>query len=165
MRQKVLFICRQNASLSQMAEAFLNELCSASFEAQSAGFEPGELNPIVVEAMKEVGVDISRKQTKTVSELYQSGHCFAYVITLCDETKSQRVPIFPGITTRLHWSFRDPADYQGSHAYRLNRTGDIRDAVKAAIEAWCSRMCLASAAYQIGFKPFYSQKLNSPAEP
>ena len=147
-----------------MGEAFLNQLCGSNFEAQSAGLERGELNPIVVEAMKELGLDISRNRTKLVSELYQSGHCFAYVITLCDEGKSQRVPIFPGMTTRLHWSFRDPSSYHGSRDYRLNRTRDIRDAVKAAIEAWCGRVCAASAAYQISFKPFYSQKLNDPAE-
>ena len=54
-KQKVLFVCIHNSARSQMAEAWLNNLCGDFLEAQSAGIEPGTLNPIVVEAMKEVG--------------------------------------------------------------------------------------------------------------
>src|SRR5438445_10465039 len=102
-----------------MAEAFLNDICRENFEAHSAGLEPGKLNPIVVEAMQEIGIDISHNQTKGVFDMHQSGKSFAYVITVCDETSAERCPIFPGVTTRLHWSFSDPSAFQGTHEDRL----------------------------------------------
>jgi arsenate reductase (thioredoxin) len=107
-KKKVLFICIHNSARSQMAEAFLNQICGSEFEAQSAGLEPGKLNPIVVEAMGELGIDISRNPTKAVFDFVKSGQSFAYVITVCDEASAERCPIFPGITTRLHWGFPDP---------------------------------------------------------
>ena len=72
-KPKVLFICVHNSARSQMAEAFLNKLCEGYFEAQSAGLEPGTLNPLVVEAMAEVGVDISKKKTQAVFDAFRSG--------------------------------------------------------------------------------------------
>src|ERR1700741_4752481 len=96
MKRKVLFVCIHNSARSQMAEAFLNQICGDRFEAHSAGLEPGKLNPIVVEAMEEIGLDISRNQTKAVPDMIQSGKPFAYVITVCDETSAERCPILPG---------------------------------------------------------------------
>ena len=66
MKKKVLFVCIHNSARSQMAEAFLNQICPEEFEAQSAGLEPGKLNQVVVAAMQEVGIDISCNQTKAV---------------------------------------------------------------------------------------------------
>lgn len=105
MKAKVLFICIHNSARSQMAETFLNQICGEQFEASSAGLEPGKLNPIVVEAMKEIGVDISANQTKAVFDIFKSGKMFHYVVTVCDETSAERCPVFPGVTRRLHWSF------------------------------------------------------------
>src|SRR6184192_2298244 len=121
-KKRVLFICIHNSARSQMAEAFLNEICGEQFEAQSAGLEPGKLNPIVVEAMREIGIDISSKKTKAVFDVFRSGQTFAYVITVCDEASAERCPIFPGVTTRLHWSFPDPSAIRGSHDEKLART-------------------------------------------
>ena len=126
-----------------MAEAFLNQTCGEHFESHSAGLEPGKLNPIVVEAMQEIGIDISRNQPKIVFDMYKSGRSFAYVVTVCDETSAERCPIFPGVTTRWHWSFPDPAALQGSHDEKLARTREIRDTIKAKIEAWCAEVCPA----------------------
>ena len=145
-KKRVLFICIHNSARSQMAEAFLNEICGEQFEAHSAGLEPGKLNPIVVEAMQEIGIDISGKQTKAVFDIFKSGKTFAYVITVCDETSAERCPIFPGVTTRLHWSFPDPSALQGSHDEKLARTREIRDTIKAKIEDWCLEVCPALAA-------------------
>src|SRR2546423_3701471 len=136
-KKKVLFICIHNSARSQMAEAFLNGICGDQFEAQSAGLEPGNLNPIVVEAMREIGIDISAQRTKAVFDVFKSGQTFAYVVTVCDETSAERCPSFPGVTTRLHWSFPDPSAVSGGHAEKLARTREIRDAIKASIEAWC----------------------------
>src|SRR6266481_9567421 len=102
-KNRVLFICIHNSARSQMAEAFLNDICGEQFEAHSAGLEPGKLNPLVVEAMGEIDIDVSRNQTKSVSEMIKSGRKFDYVITVCDETSAERCPIFPGVTARLHW--------------------------------------------------------------
>ena len=128
-----------------MAEAFLNQVCAAEFEAHSGGLEPGEINPFVVEAMGEIGLDISRNQTKAVSDMVTPGKMFAYVITVCDETSAERCPIFPGVTTRLHWSFPDPASFSGTHDEKLARTREVRDAIKTRIEEWCSEVCPLTA--------------------
>ena len=74
----------------------------------------------------------------------------------------QEKPSLHSLVRRLHWSFRDPSDFYGTHDYKLTRARDVRDALQVAIEAWCARVCPASAAYEIMFKPFYSQKLNEP---
>ena len=145
-KKRVLFICIHNSARSQMAEAFLNEICGEQFEAHSAGIEPGKLNPIVVEAMQEIGLDISRNLTKSVSSMLESGKTFAFVITVCDETSAERCPIFPGVTTSLHWTFPDPSAFPGTHEEKLARTRQVRDAIKARIEEWCAEVCPAIAA-------------------
>jgi arsenate reductase len=116
-----------------MAEAFLNSLASDRFEAHSAGLEPGELNPIVVEAMGEIGVDISGNKTKGVFEFIKKGTFFSYVITVCDETAAERCPIFPGVTRRIHWSFEDPSGFIGSPSEKLSKTRIVRDLIKEKI--------------------------------
>jgi len=141
MKKKVLFICVHNSARSQMAEAWLNLLCPKQFEAHSAGLEPGALNPLAVEAMHEIGVDISGKKTQSVLDVFKSGQLFSYVITVCDESSAERCPIFPGATKRLHWSFPDPAAITGSHEERLNGVRKIRDQIRARIEMWCNQMC------------------------
>jgi arsenate reductase len=143
MKKKVLFVCIHNSARSQMAEAFLNQICGDEFEAHSAGLEPGKLNPIVVEAMQEVGIDISGNQTKAVFDFIKSGKVFAYVVTVCDEASAERCPIFVGVTKRLHWSFPDPSAFQGTHDEKLVRAREIRDSIKQKIEQWCSENCPA----------------------
>ena len=146
MKKKVLFICIHNSARSQMAEAFLNQICGKEFEACSAGIEPGRLNPIVVEVMKEAGIDISGNQTKSVADMLKSSNLFAYVITVCDEASAERCPIFPGVTTRLHWGFPDPSGFQGTREEKLAKTREVRDAIKSKIEKWCAEVCpLATA--------------------
>jgi arsenate reductase len=140
-RKKVLFVCIHNSARSQMAEAFLNRICPSQFDAQSAGLEPGKLNPVVVEAMQEIGIDISGNKTKAVFDMYKSGQMFAYVITVCDEASAERCPVFPGVTTRLHWSFPDPSGFKGTHAEKLAGAREVRDAIKQKIEDWCAEMC------------------------
>ena len=145
MKQKVLFICVHNSARSQMAEAFLNRACADYFEAHSAGLEPGTINPIAVEAMKEIGIDISGKTTQSVFDVFKSGQFFPYVITVCDETSADRCPIFPGVAKRLHWSFADPAGLTGSKEQRLEGTRKIRDQIRTRIEMWCDEMCAVDA--------------------
>jgi arsenate reductase len=143
MKKKVLFVCIHNSARSQMAEAFLNQVCGDTFEAHSAGLEPGKLNPVVVEAMREAGIDISGNQTKSVVDMIKSGQLFTYVITVCDEASAERCPIFPGVATRLHWGFPDPSALQGTPEQKLARTREIRDTIKAKVQSWCAETCPA----------------------
>ncbi|HEY3856064.1 MAG TPA: DUF6428 family protein [Verrucomicrobiae bacterium] len=146
MKKKVLFICIHNSARSQMAGAFLKQVCGHEFEVESAGLEPGKLNPVVVEAMQEIGIDISGNSTKAVWDFAKSGMVFAYVITVCDETSAERCPIFPGVTTRLHWGFPDPSGFSGSHDEKLAKVREVRDTIKCKIEAWCQEICSPFAA-------------------
>jgi arsenate reductase len=135
-KKKVLFVCIHNSSRSQMAEAFLNLLAGDRFEAESAGLEPGTLNPLGVEVMKEIGIDISGNRTKGVFEFIKAGKLFHYVITVCDETSGNRCPVFPGYAKRLHWSFKDPSSLEGPREERLSKTREIRDEIRTRIEGW-----------------------------
>jgi arsenate reductase (thioredoxin) len=137
-REKVLFVCIHNSARSQMAEAYLNVLGGDRFEAESAGIEPGALNPVVVEVLKEDGIDISGNTTKDVFDFLKQGKKFAYVVTVCDETAAERCPVFPGMATRLHWGFPDPGALTGSHEERLVLTRVIRNRIKKRIEAFLS---------------------------
>ena len=141
MKKRVLFVCIHNSARSQMAEAFLNRVCGDIFEAHSARLEPGKLNPIVVEAMQEAGIDISGNPTKAVFDYVKSGKMFAYVITVCDEASAERCPIFVGTTNRLHWSFPDPSSFQGTHEEKLAKTREVRNTIKLKIEQWCEEVC------------------------
>jgi arsenate reductase len=134
-KQKVLFVCVHNSGRSQMAEALLKQLGGDHFEAESAGFKPGTLNLVVVETLKEIGIDISQAKTKSVFDLYKQGRMYQYVVTVCDESKAESCPIFPGLVrSRMHWSFQDPSSFEGSHEERLAKTRVVRDQIKAKIE-------------------------------
>lgn len=133
-KTKVLFVCIHNSARSQMADAFLNALGGDEYAAESAGLEPGTLNPLAVESMKEIGFDISGKETKSVFSLFKKGKVYQYVITVCDETSAQRCPIFPAVVKRLHWRFNDPSALQGSYEEKLKQTGEIRDAIKKRLK-------------------------------
>jgi arsenate reductase len=141
MTKKVLFICVHNSARSQMCEAFANQYAPDRIEARSAGLEPGELNPAVVEAMREVDIDISRNKTKSVFDLWKNGALFDFVIAVCDAEAAEKCPIFPGVTTRLHWNLPDPAALIGTHQERLEGTRKIRDQIRARVEMWCDEIC------------------------
>ena len=128
-----------------MAEAFLNEICPEDFIAESAGLEPGTLNPIVVEVMREVGIDISGKQTKAVFDLFKSGRLYSHVIAVCDKEAAERCPVFPGLVQRHQWSFPDPSAATGTHEEKLAATREVRDSIRVAIEEWCAERCAATA--------------------
>ncbi len=138
MKEKVLFVCVHNSARSQMAEALLKHLAGDRFEVESAGLEPGKLNPLVVEVMKEMGIDISQNKTKSVFDFYKQGKRYDYVITVCDESQAQKCPVFPGTTAtrRIHWSFDDPASFQGTWEEKLEKTREVRNQIKAKIKDW-----------------------------
>ena len=133
MKHNVLFVCIHNSARSQMAEAFLKEFGNEYFEAESAGLEPGTLNPNVVTVMKEEGIDISKKQTQSVFDLIKKGKFYNAVITVCDGASAERCPIFPGMSKRLAWSFTDPSSFSGTTEEILEGTRIVRDEIKAKI--------------------------------
>jgi arsenate reductase len=145
MKQKVLFVCVHNSARSQMAAAWLNDICGDYFEAHSAGLEAGKLNPLAVQVMDEVGIDISNNKTQAVFDVFKSGQLFACAITVCDESEAAGCPIFAGVTKRLHWSFPDPSKLSGTDWERLEGTRKIRDDIRARVEAWCDEMCAVDA--------------------
>ena len=131
---RVLFVCIHNSARSQMAEAFMNRLGDGAFVAESAGIEPGVLNPLAVEVMHEAGIDISGNRTKGVVEFLEQGKRFSHVVTVCDETAAERCPVFPGTAVRLHWGFPDPSALSGTREERLAATRTIRDRIREAME-------------------------------
>ena len=137
---KVLFVCVHNSARSQMAEAYLKKFGGDRFVAESAGLEPGEINPFVVKVLAEDGIDISCNTSKSVFHLFKEGRIFQFVISVCDEASGQKCPIFPGLTNRLHWSFDDPSSFIGTDEEKLQRTREIRDAIKARILQFISEI-------------------------
>jgi len=137
-KKSILFVCVHNSARSQMAEAFLKKYAGDRFDVESAGLEPGKLNPIVVEVMKEVGIDISQNKTKSVFGFYKQGKQYDYVITVCDESQSGACPVFPGKGERLHWGFPDPSSFTGSFEEKLKKTIEIRNQIEAKIKDWLS---------------------------
>ena len=138
LRRRVLFVCVHNSARSQMAEAFLKKLGGERFEVESAGLEPTVINPLAIEAMREVGIDISQHGTQDVFELFKAGKKYDYVITVCDEASGQRCPLFPGVAERLHWSFPDPSAFTGSQDEKLSLTRTLRDGIEKAVAGWLS---------------------------
>jgi arsenate reductase (thioredoxin) len=128
-RRKVLFLCRGNSCRSQMAEGFLCSLAQDSFEAFSAGSEPTHVHPMAIEVMREVGIDISGQQSKSISVF--EGSSFDFVITVC---KEDACPVFAGDAgERLTWSFEDPAEASGTDDEALGVFRKVRDDIEESI--------------------------------
>ena len=140
-KERVLFICIHNSARSQMAEALLNHMCPDFFQAESAGLHPGKLNPLAVEVMREVGIDIRHKKPRRASDVFMSGRLFSTVITVCDEAGTEPCVDFPGVSERLRWGFPDPSTFQGTRQERLAQTRQVRDLIAAKIQAWCAEVC------------------------
>jgi arsenate reductase len=114
-----------------MAESLLRELGGGRFDVTSAGFEPRRANPLVLEALAQMGLTLPSVEVQpSVFDLYKSGRRFNYVIGVCDEGHGQKCPLFPGVTQRLTWSFPDPATFEGSHADQLKRVLEVREAIR-----------------------------------
>ena len=116
-----------------MAEAFLNTLAGERFYAESAGITPGTLNPLVVNSLQEIGIDISKKQTNDVFDFYKEGRTYNYVVTVCDAAAGEKCPLFPGIAEKISWSFDDPSSLTGTDEEKLNKIRTIREQIKEKI--------------------------------
>lgn len=114
-----------------MAEGLLRHLAGDRFEVHSAGTEVTHVRPLAVRAMAEIGVDVSGQESKTLERYL--GEPFEYVITVCDAAK-EACPVFPGAKNRLHWSFEDPAQANGTEEERLEVFRKVRDEIRERIE-------------------------------
>jgi arsenate reductase (thioredoxin) len=127
----VLFLCTHNSARSQMAEGLLRQFAGDRFEVHSAGTEATVVRPQAIEAMSEIGIDISGQESKTLEGYL--GQPFDYVITVCDAA-NEACPVFPGAKRRRHWSFEDPAAAVGSEEERLGVFRNVRDQIREQLE-------------------------------
>lgn len=135
MSTRVLFLCTGNSARSQMAEAFLRKYAGDRYEAHSAGLEPKGVNPFTIQVMREKGIDISDHTSKGV-DVYLGKVLFQYLITVCDDADKNCPTTWPGISQRLHWSFEDPAAFEGSDEEKQAKFRQVRDQIDQRIRAW-----------------------------
>ncbi len=135
MKWKVLFLCTGNSARSQMAEAFLKHYGGEYFEAFSAGLEPKGINPYTILVMYEIGYDLSSHYSKGVGEFLGKVH-IQYLITVCDKAEKNCPTMWPGVNQRLHWSFEDPAAFEGTEEEVINKFREIRDQIEQKVREW-----------------------------
>jgi arsenate reductase (thioredoxin) len=134
-RQRVLFLCTGNSARSQMAEAFLRHYADDSFESHSAGLEPKGIHPLTLIVMEEIGISVAEHTSKGV-KTYLGKMLFQYLITVCDKAEQNCPTMWPGVNQRLHWSFEDPAAFEGSEEERLEKFRKVRDQIKQKVRDW-----------------------------
>src|SRR5689334_630574 len=140
-KQKILFLCTGNSARSQMAEAFVRKYAGDTFEAHSAGLEPRGVNPLTIRVMNEVGIDISNQFSKGI-EVYLGKMLFQYLITVCDDADKNCPTVWPGVNTRMHWSFEDPAKFEGTEEEKLAKFREVRDLMEKKIRKWVAEQQL-----------------------
>jgi len=128
MKKKVLILCTGNSCRSQMAEGILRHYGCDRYDVFSAGTNPSAVNPVAIQVMKEIGIDISNQRSKHVDEF--KNQKFDYVITVCDDAK-ESCPLFPGKAKRLHWSFPDPPHDREVTGEVLDEFRKVRDLIHA----------------------------------
>lgn len=133
MKIKVLFICVHNSARSQMAEELLKKLGGDKFEVESAGLIPTYINPLVVEVMKEEGIDLTEKKTQSVFSLVKAQNFYGYVITVCNRARETECPIFPGMPRRINWDLENPEFFTGTKEEKLNKVKDLKNQIKQLV--------------------------------
>lgn len=128
----MLFLCTHNSARSQMAEGLLGHLAGERFEPFSAGTEATRVRPEAIEAMREIGVDISGQESETLDRYLDEP--FDYVVTVCDDA-NEACPVFPGARERLHWSLPDPSAVTGERGERMEAFRSVRDRIRALIRS------------------------------
>jgi len=135
-KKRVLILCTGNSARSQMAEGILRNDAGDRFEVFSAGTKPGSVRPEAIEAMREIGIDISTQRSKSIDEFLTQE--FDYVITVCDNA-NERCPIFPGAPNRIHWSVEDPAAVAGDEETQLAAFRAARKELQRRLEEFAKK--------------------------
>ncbi len=133
-KTKVLFVCPHGAARGPMAAAFLRAYGGHSYEAYSAGVTPRKIDPLTVAVMRECGIDISGQRARGLHEYLGREH-FGILITLYHPAEPEH-PVFPGVGTRLQWSFEDPGAAEGGERQRLEKLREVRDAIELQVCGW-----------------------------
>jgi arsenate reductase len=136
-RLRILILCTGNSARSQIAEGLLRYLTEGRIEVASAGVAPTHLRPEAIEAMKEIGIDISNQRSKSINEFV--GLPFDYVITVCDNA-NQQCPAFAGASRRIHWSIDDPAAGDGSDENRLEAFREARNVLRERLDTFIKHL-------------------------
>lgn len=132
--KRVLIICTGNSCRSQMAEGLWRMVGEGQWESFSAGSQPaGYVHPLAIEAMREIGIDLSAARSKHVDEF--AGQAFDLVVTVCDNAR-ETCPIFPGAKQTLHWPFDDPAHARGTDEQQMVVFRRVRDEIKNRIRQY-----------------------------
>jgi len=118
-----------------MAEAILRKYGGDRFEAYSAGLKPKGIHPLTIQVMKEKGYDLSAQSSKGVGE-YLGKLLVQTLITLCDDAEKNCPTVWPGVNTRLHWAFEDPAAFEGTEEQKLAKFRQIRDQIEQRVKEW-----------------------------
>ena len=139
-KTRVLFVCRHNSARSQMAEALIKIEGSDGFEAESASLNPKTILPPAADVMREIGLDISQNQTRSVFDLHRQGLQYDFVITVCDESSSSKCPRFHSPCRHRHWTFPEPSKFEGSHEAVINQTRRVRDQIRSKIVDWLTNL-------------------------
>lgn len=135
MKQRVLILCTGNSARSQMAEGLLRDMAGDRFDVVSAGTVASFVRPQAIEVMAEEGIDISDHHSKSVDVFV--GQPFDYVITVCDNA-NETCPAFPGRAERIHWSFEDPAEAEGTKDDVLAVFRRVRDEISSKLAEFVS---------------------------
>jgi arsenate reductase len=142
-KQRILYLCTGNSARSQMVEAFLRKYAGEAYEPHSAGLEPKGVNPLTVRVMDEIGIDISGQTSKGI-ETYLGKTLFQYLITVCDDADKNCPTVWPGVNTRMHWSFEDPARFEGTEEEKLAKFREVRDQMERKIKEWVAEQKIVS---------------------
>jgi arsenate reductase len=141
-KKRVLILCTGNSARSQMAEGLLRALGKDEIKVQSAGVAPSSVRPEAIDAMREIGIDISNHRSKSVDEFI--GQQFDYIITVCDNAK-EICPVFPNEAIRIHQSFEDPPpETVGDYDSRLEIFRLVRDNLQKWLEEFVEERNLLS---------------------
>ena len=132
MTHGLLFLCVANSARSQIAEGIARALAGDRLTVQSAGSAPSRVHPLAIEALAEIGIDISHQRSKAIAEIDEIDRATVdTVITLCSE---EVCPVYLGTARRLHWPLPDPAGHAESEAASLERFRSVRDELARRIE-------------------------------
>lgn len=135
MPMRILFLCTGNSARSQMAETFVRKYAGDHFEAHSAGLEPKGVNPLTIQVMREKGIDISNQTSKGI-DTYLGKVLFQYLVTVCDAAEKNCPTVWPGVNQRMHWSFEDPAAFEGTDEKNLAKFREVRDKIERRVQVW-----------------------------
>ena len=145
MKQNVLILCTGNSCRSQMAEGFLRSLAGDRFDVYSAGTEPkGEVHPLAVRVMNELGVDISQQQPKDL-RVFLGRLPVRYLIVVCSSANENCPQFFPGLAERLYWPFDGPAEFKGTPEDRLAEFRQVRDEIRERLIEWLQSLLVCAA--------------------